>query len=1060
MQPAAHYSQELQSRITDLQNVLSSGETPHIRLIGEPGIGKSRLALEITKAENLAPATLYLKEGRMLLQSSFINELLQPDKNRFVIFVIDECPPADLAEIWNLLKTRSDRIRLITIDHGPDNSVDDKTKRVEVEPTGSEQIISILVDHHIPKNDARRWAEFCEGCPRVAHVLGVNLSANPSDLLAPPTITDVWRRFIDGRDTSDTETSQLRRLVLQYCALFERFGFEQPVEKEADFIQSLAQQCDHRITNLKFRAIIKDLQSRRILQGKTTLYITPRLLHIYLYQDFWRQYGSGFDIAAMLQKIPPGMWGWFIRMLRYAHGCTAAEKAIERLLGNQKSFETEPLADTQQSGRLIEALAEACPRQTLKFLKRSMGSRSCEELQKITGSRQWLVWALEKLAVWEDCFAEAAELLLDLAEAENTNNGSNATETFTSLFSLIPGWGPTQASPSVRIGVLESALVSDSAERRTLGLKACVSALSIGPGTRLVGPEHQGLRPTVQFWAPKTYGELWDAYRNVWELLLGKLDRWKGNERKQLISAIIEAAWSVLHISVLRGSVVETLDSVALDEQTDVKALVEFINRQLRHAYENLSDETTAALKAILKKVDGHDFSSKLRRYVKHTTWDDYHDDELNRTNLIDRILDELADFALANPECLPAELSWLVCEESSPAYGFAFRIGKNDPKYSWLPQILKVYNKVKGTSATSFLSGYLHAIFASDKERWESIMLDLADTPVIADRFSDFVVSSGMTNRVVRRVIDQCRSGLQHKERLDRWWFNQKLEQIDKELINELIMLQLDGGVGKLWSNAVQMCHSFYIGKNDAKPLPEELVFELLTTNAMADGRVVHSASYYWSRLAKAFIEQFPKRKWDLFSRVLRVAVTGSSILEDLDTNEEQLLTTLLRDEPDAAWKCIADIYAEINEAEKWNWRHWLESGRHHGWDADIPGPIQFVPSEILFDWIDGDIDDRADWLARILPKTLDKSHAGRLTRDFLAKYGHRESVRHVLSGHFHSRGWCGNASDRYRQLRQEAREWLTDETNSTVKRWIDDYIEALTDDIDQAEIEEEREN
>ena len=41
---------------------------------------------------------------------------------------------------------------------------------------------------------------------------------------------------------------------------------------------------------------------------------------------------------------------------------------------------------------------------------------------------------------------------------------------------------------------------------------------------------------------------------------------------------------------------------------------------------------------------------------------------------------------------------------------------------------------------------------------------------------------------------------------------------------------------------------------------------------------------------------------------------------------------------------------------------------------------------------------------------------------------------------------------------LREQAREWLVGEKNQTVVRWIENYIDGLGYDIQQAEIEEER--
>ena len=247
MQPLIHYSPEQFQLVEELRGALQSGRLPHIRLLGEPGVGKTRMALELTRTENLSPVTLYLRDGRALLKSSFLNELIQDHTYHFVVLVVDECPQKDSAEIWNILRARSERVRLVTIDHGPDTSADDKMRIVHVDPAGREQIISILEEYGIGKHDAGRWAEYCQGCPRVAHVIGDNLRQNRADLLQSPATVDLWDRFIVGHDEPTSEEVQLRKIVLRYVSLFERFGFEPPVDGEAQFIASMAEACDSSI---------------------------------------------------------------------------------------------------------------------------------------------------------------------------------------------------------------------------------------------------------------------------------------------------------------------------------------------------------------------------------------------------------------------------------------------------------------------------------------------------------------------------------------------------------------------------------------------------------------------------------------------------------------------------------------------------------------------------------------------------------------------------------------------------------------------------------------------
>ena len=1061
MQPVVRYSPEQDEVIKELCSELRSCETPHVRLIGEPGVGKTRLALEITRDESLAPVTLYVRDGRSFLQSTFINELVQSDDDRFALFVIDECPLKDLADIWNMLKPKADRLRAITIDHGPDRTVDDKIRVLNVEPSGNEQIVAILMDHNVGENDAKRWADYCEGCPRVAHVFGANLTANSADLLASPSITEVWRRFTDGYDAPESEGVLLRRIVLHCAALFERFGFERPVSEEAQFIQKLAERYDHRITQSRFRTIINELKGRRIIQGNTTLYLTPRLLHIHLNREFWQLYGSDFDLATIFREMPSGLWDWFMGMLRYTHDVKSAEKAIDGLLGPAGIFRTGQFPDTQHSGRMISVLAETCPKKTLRCLRRTIGEMDASSLRSLSKSRQWLVWTLEKLAVWEDCFVEASEMLLDLAETENSTNSNNATGTFTGLYSLIPGWAPTQASPSTRLKTLVSALDSDASERRRIGLRACANALSIGPANRMVGPEHQGLRQTISFWMPETYGELWDAYRDVWKLLLERLSIWQGDDRRMLISTIIETACSTLNIQSLTHSVVETLRSFASDTDTDVKSLVTLLRRQLRRKEGKLPDDVKAELQSIYEQLDGRDFQSKLSRFVKHVSWEDYHDNELNETHLVDKKLDELAVEVNDNPTLLISELPWLVCEDSGPAYSFAFRISKQDLNRSMLPTILEEQSRQGEASSTSFLSGYLAGIFERDKEEWEFVMIEISRAPATAGRFSDFVISSGMSDGMAKKVIEQCRYGLQKKDRLEHWWFTAKLQGLNADIINELIGLQFEDAVGALWSNAVHMCHAFYMDKgSEQEALPENLTFRLLTAQAMADGRSAHSAGYYWSRLARAFIDQFPQRKWEFLEHVLRAASKNWSVLCDLDTNEEQVLTCLLRDDPDPAWECIVRIYCETKKEGNFGLRSWLAEGGHQGIGDEFPGPIQHIRSEVLFDWADEDPKERGYWLTHVLPKTLDDSTAGRLTRNFVARFGKNKSIRQGLTARFYSRSWRGNESDHYRILRNEARDWMADEKNPTVVRWIEDYIEGLGFGIERAEIDEEREH
>lgn len=1059
MRPPFRVSPEHQELIEAIRSHLRTGEVRHIRLIGEPGVGKTRLALEATRTDDLAGSVVYVPDGATFQRSGFLNELIQPDDHRTIVLVIDECLPKDRASIWNLLSAKSDRIRLITVDHGPDTSGGGGMLVIQVPPTDRARLTEIIGDYGIDRFDAERWAAYCEGCPRVAHVVGENLRQNSSDVLQSPSTVDVWDRFIVGHDDPTSENVELRKVVLRHVAIFERFGFERPVDEEAQFIAAMAAGCDPRLTWQRFQSIVKELRDRRVLQGATTLYLTPRLLHLYLFREFWERYGRGVDLAQLLQTMPRQLWRWFVELLRYAHTSRVASAAVDQLLGRRGLFPDRPFPDSRPQGTLIMALAETNPLPTLRCLQRTIGAMDDEQLLRFREARQSIVWALERLAVWDDCFIGAAELLLKLAETENATNSNNATGTFVGLFTLIPGMGATQAAPHRRLAVLRSAIDAPSRKRRQMALGACKSALSTYGGHRVVGPEHQGLRKTVEFWRPKTYGELWSAYEEVWNLLVAKLNEWKGEDREDLIRTLIDTAWSTLHIPRLTSAVIATLESLADDPAMDIKALVEFVKRQVRHREDNVSEETAIRLRVLSERLNGHDFRSKLRRFAKHVTFEDSLDDDDKHSRLVETKLDELAREAIGSAHLLEPELSWLVCEDSSAAFHFAFRLGKLDPRRQLVATILRAQEQAGEKATPTFFSGYLAAIYEDNPDEWEQRILELSATAVIRHRFSDFVISSGMTDNAARRVVQLCRAGDVDASRLERWWFATRLRQLSEAALAELIELQLSDDDSNLWPNAVQMCHTYFLEEGAERKFPEDLLFRVLTHPGMSQERHRHATSYYWARLAAAYLQRFPARKWDFFTRVLIASSREWSVLADLDTTNEQIMTNILKSDPEEAWDCISDVLGQVDDDRQFWLEHWLAEGSHRGIHEGRPGPIQYIPTGKLFGWIDADVKERGSWIAGTLYKSLDHSQAGRQTRDFIAKYSRTPEIASALIARFWARAWSGPASEHFRALRDEARTWLINENDPTVIRWVEDYIDGLTRDIDRAEIDEERE-
>lgn len=116
MQRIFERSSEQEKMITSLQTAMrqSNGAT-HIHVRGEAGIGKTRCVLEATSVNDLSPLVIYCNDASKFRDSNLMYALLREDNHTSAILVIDECHPENRFLIWNRLKHRGSRIKLITI---------------------------------------------------------------------------------------------------------------------------------------------------------------------------------------------------------------------------------------------------------------------------------------------------------------------------------------------------------------------------------------------------------------------------------------------------------------------------------------------------------------------------------------------------------------------------------------------------------------------------------------------------------------------------------------------------------------------------------------------------------------------------------------------------------------------------------------------------------------------------------------------------------------------------------------------------------------------------------
>ena len=1049
--------------IASIQNELRrNNDTVHVRILGEPGIGKTKLALEATRTEDLSSVVIYCSASQFR-DSVLMNELLRDDNQFSTVLVIDECDLDSRSYIWNKLRHRGPRIKLITIYNDYEEKSGDITY-YDTPPLEDEQIRNIIIrEYQIPVDQANRWVELCDGSPRVAHVIGQNLLNNPEDLLKPPSTVDIWERYIAAGDAPNSERTEQRHLVLQHLALFKRFGYEQSVAREAQAIAKKIAEANPQITLNKFEDIIYQLRERRILQGEFTLYITPKALHIKLWTQWWERHHRLFKLEVFTQDLPEELVECFYEMFQYAAESEAASRIVEDLLGPNGPFHNDANLKTRLGSRFFLALTEANPTSALRCLTRTIGIWDRNAFLQFTEGRRDVVWALEKIAMWEDLFADAARLLLALGEAENEGFSNNASGVFAGLFSPRPGRaGPTEASPAKRFPILKEAFESGSKERRLLALKACDAALQLRSFSRTYGAEYQGLRPEPNFWIPKTYGELWDAYKRVWKLLSEQLACLPEDERKEGVDILIGHAHHIGRIEDLSNLVVDTIrmliEKAFVNEKQIIAKIVEFFY----YEGEKLSAETRQRWEQLRNELVGSGFHSLMQRYVGMDLFEDQFDEERNYSDQVQPEIEKLAQQAVDTPSLLQPELGWLVTMEAQRGYHFGHELGKRDDGFCLLPILLTAQRNASENTSVYFLSGYFCTIFDRNQLLWEEQLDALVDDTTLNVAIPELTHRSGLTDRAGLRLLNLATSSIINSNHFGIFVYGKTIDSLSNEIFTEWIKFLLNTTEKSSVSIALHLYHRYCIFQKPEPTLPRDLTFQLLTHPSLfeeSDGYGFNQMTdYYWAEIGKVFIDLYQEKSLELMEPMLSNFGQDGSII-DVDSQTCSVLDEITEQYPAEVWHQVSKLLEnQTHFSRMGSLERWLRKGNSLAREKR-KGALTLIPREKIWEWVDEDIESRAWHLTTFVPKTLSvEEWETSLMREILVRYGTQNDVRNSLMEIYSGDGWHGPTSLHFDRKKENLLCIKASENSENVKQWIDEFVRGLNEHIEYEKIDEER--
>ncbi len=1042
--------------INQIRSELRQPIVKHVCVWGEPGVGKTRLVYEATAPEDLSSLIAYFSSPKALEQSGVVDELVNDDSKSGIV-IVDDCESRDQKGIWRQLNSLGSRVRLVTIQHDQCES-SGTTVALQTPELGAPQISAIIQQYGVQKSTAERLAGFCGGSPRVADVVGWNIQNNPDDLTRPLDKLDIWDRFVEATDSPSSESTIQRKTVLQYLSLFRKFGYGEAYSNEAKAIAAQITAANPAITWRKFEEIVHSLRKRRILQGETTLYITPKLLHIKLWSDWWEVHGANLNIGEFLAAVPDSLHQWFYEMFAYAHGSETIRKTIRSMLSREGSFFKQGLIKTQVGANFFLSLTEADTLAALKYLESTIGEEGDNALFDFEDGRQRIVWSLEKIAVERSLFPRAARILLRLAENENARGFSNnATGTFVDLFSLGPGpTAPTQAPPSERLPILKEALRSTSPKRRALALQGFDKALQSQGFVRTYGAERRGLT-SLKLWTPTTYSEWFDAYRETWELLRSELPNLAGDDLFEAGKILLKHSFGLVQMEPFSLLVTETVGSLLKIQGIPRKTILETAADVLERL--ELPKSIRAKWERIRRSAaGGHGFSNRLKSQVMLEPWH-----FAGASSPSSEPWQNLAEEAVAKPNEFLSQVAWLTTEAAQSAGPFGYELGKADRKRIFLESIVREAVRTDLAPNTTLLGGYLKALKETDSRRWLSTIRSLAKIPDPTRVFPSIIMVSGLTNQAADVLSSLIRRGAFPAHYLRGFIFGGEIGKLSPNKFTSWIEILKTDDTRDAIAAAVQLLHHYSrqhgIGKLPEKLVESALLHEKLFLKEHTKSRQAHY-DFDWAEVAKPYLGQNPNKRLKFAKELLLNLGHDSMVLSQFGTSYgRQVLERIAVELPSQVWKIAARLIGPPVDDRAYSIVDWLQGGSFSFRDRDrAEAIINKIPRQKIFEWVDADVDRRAGYLASFVPKPTADMKLLPLTRELLIRYGDRKDVQQQLIANYSREGWVGPESLHQKGKREALERLLESEPEPKVREWLQRYIEALGELITSARQTEER--
>ena len=1038
-----HENDEIKKVSAQVRNFIENkSKSRHLRILAEPGTGKTKAILEFCKEYN--SNIIYVESAEKFEDSKFYSYLKQCSNQNFTL-IIDECNLNNAQFFWNRLKNKLRDLKLITIyNEFTQDSSDSETIIIEYPRLKDEDFADILIQNYgVEKDKASFIASLCQGYPRLAHYIGKNYKANVQVL---ENLEFVLKGVVLIGEIDESFKSDIL-CTLTFLSIFKKFGCSEMYPSEKEYIYNLIKSENSNLTLIQFQKIINNLKYKKILQQEHTLYISPKILHIWFYNEFWKNQERVNLILNDIDNMPEKLREWFFEMFEYAQTADIPIDIPQKILD---TFNKEDFLSKQRTNFFLN-LTKANPQEALNTLLRIFKDATNDDFKNIIDGRMDLVWAMQYILFDKDLFKLGIKLLYRLAVNETEKvYSNNATGILKQLFQIaLPG---TEASLEQRKDILQE-LYQIAVTNIELELLTNVldSALQTGHFSRMGGVEQQGFEIKKDY-MPKSYDEIFEYYKFILDTLLDSI---KTKNNKKAVNVILDHFIPLVRYSketsnMMLSMVTEIQEHkliappILYQELTKIIKLLKYKNN------ENIKN-IVGFLERVKEQLEQLSPDVQIETLFNIDSWNIIEPEDNHFDTFINIIANAYKNFSqdLSSDEKNNFVKNCIQNKYKNDFY-FGVAIARTDCWREISDEILSYYID-SDNSENLFLVGCLSEIYKISEENYDKSIKKIYDSSCY-NLVVNIMTQCYKTGLASKLAIDCIITHKVSPEKLKKFIWD--VDKIPQNLLRDLLLFSINENNPIIIKSILDILYhskEIWIDNND-------LIYEILMSvieknNSSATANI--DDDYIWSSVLSKFIKQTTQNEqiFNLFNNFIYY-ITHKKGYYFLSDHIKNVLNLVLEIDSHKTWFILSQ-YLSPETIMFSPIKDWLRGDDN--FDHDIDGKMGKFDQNDIYKWIDDDLEERLRLIAYSCPKDLFKN--GVVMKSLIKKYGNSPNLYEYFITNFFNKGWTGKESENIKKELNLIGQTKKEENNIYVLEFINKYEQILKNDLNRAILREERE-